>query len=201
MDLQADLKWTVTVGDEAVPHAVPGLPSCLTHWQQLEELLSSVEKRPGVQACLSATPATATTTSATSSSLPRAAAKAVKAATRKGRVSEELKLAFLEEQLELVGSSDSGRRYGEHTLAFAMAVHTSSRSAYQRLRRMDMLHLPSHSTLLSLQNRISGETKSYLKTRIGQLSEMEKTIMLLHDEVSSPPLLGVLPSPTPLIWR
>ncbi len=107
--------------------------------------------------------------------------------------SEELdrKLGFLCEQLGLVISTKNHRHYSPGLLASALLWKTTSTALYKHLLADSLLTLPSISHLQRLSKAFSAETGisasalSYLSLRIKDLSEKERIVTMMLDEIYS----------------
>jgi hypothetical protein len=101
------------------------------------------------------------------------------------------KLTFLSEQLKLSTLPVFARKYSSWFLCTALTWMKSSPSLYRNLVSEGLLTLPSTSHLkrlgssFSLETGLSESTLAYLKKRIESLSEDEKIISLIVDEVCS----------------
>ncbi len=99
------------------------------------------------------------------------------------------KLYFLCEQLGLALVSPKKRRYSSDLLAAATLWKNTSTSLYKQLLEEDCLSLPSLRYLqrlskpLTTEPGMQGSTETYLKARIAKLSEREKLVVLLIDEI------------------
>ena len=110
---------------------------------------------------------------------------------RHSSIAENKKIIFLIEQLELTCHPPKGRRYSASLQAIACLLHTISAACYRKLLQDDILTLPCERHLRRLTNainvdlEISESTIAYLKARFTKLSEKDKTVAMLLDEVSS----------------
>lgn len=99
------------------------------------------------------------------------------------------KLLFLVEQLRLATISPHGRRYSPSLLALALMWENSSPSLYKQLLKENVLSLPSIRHLNSLsktfcmETGLTGSTHSYMAARVKRLSERERHVVLLIDEI------------------
>ena len=97
------------------------------------------------------------------------------------------KLLFLREQLLLALSSIHSRRFSSDLLAAATIWKMVSPSLYKQLLSDGLLTLPSMSHLQNLSRPLSLDSGSdslcYLKNRAEKLSEQEKLVVLLIDEI------------------
>ena len=99
------------------------------------------------------------------------------------------KLLFLSEQLKLSTIPVFARKYSSWFLCTALTWMKSSPSLYRNLVAEGLLTLPSTSHLkrlgssFSLETGLSDSTLAYLRKRIESLSDDEKIISLIIDEV------------------
>lgn len=104
--------------------------------------------------------------------------------------SQRQKLEFLSEQLLLVEYSNTrihGRKYSKTTLVIALILQSYSTSAYEALKKHNILTLPSLSTLRRITRGFCVENATemvdYLKMRRSSLSELESCVTLIFDEI------------------
>ena len=102
--------------------------------------------------------------------------------------SEEYKQTeFMVEQLQLLTKSKFGRHYSPGLTVTAFMVHSASSAAYDVLQKSSILCLPSVNTLKKVTKRLdtrSGlDNSAYLKLRISNLNEHERTVVLIIDEI------------------
>jgi len=94
-------------------------------------------------------------------------------------------LKFILEQLKLCQTPKQGRRYSVQVITTAFLWQLTSTALYKKLRSMFIL--PSLSRLRQLSTCISVKSGqvdlSYLKVRISNLSDHEKKVVLLIDEI------------------
>ena len=94
-------------------------------------------------------------------------------------------IKFVMEQLKLYQTPKLGRRYSVELLTTAFLWQLSSTALYKKLR--GLLITPSVSRLWQISSSINVETEkldeAYLKKRIGNLSSIEKKVVLIVDEV------------------
>jgi hypothetical protein len=101
------------------------------------------------------------------------------------------KLKFLQEQLRLLACPSKSRRYSPDLLAAAMMWKTTSPSLYRQLIRESVLTLPSLAHLQRLsqvfttETGLTGSSLSYLSLRMKKLTEREKMVVLMADEIHS----------------
>jgi hypothetical protein len=102
---------------------------------------------------------------------------------------EELhrRLSFLIEQLELSTTQKNVRQYSPQLIVLSYLTHSASPAAYRTLREQNVLCITSETTLKRLTRRLSEEngldTAAYLKLRIASLSELQRTVLLMIDEI------------------
>ncbi len=96
---------------------------------------------------------------------------------------------FWQEQMKLLQSSSSGRRYHPQIIRFALSVHGKSPSAYRELRDSGALVLPSESVLLDYKNYftpkagINNENVDELRRKVSSFTEVQRYIVLVMDEM------------------
>ncbi len=99
------------------------------------------------------------------------------------------KLLFLAEQLSLALCQKKGRKYSSDLLAAAVMWKTTSTALYKQLLREDCLTLPTVSLLTKLSKSVTTDTGisqasiGYLSARISKLSERERYVVLMLDEI------------------
>jgi hypothetical protein len=104
---------------------------------------------------------------------------------------QEKKLSFILEQLEMLQKSPKQRRYPSFLIASAMMWQMTSPALYNQLLGEGFLTLPSvrHlkrlSSALTVDGTLSQSTLQYLKQRIASLSERERIVTIIFDEVYS----------------
>jgi hypothetical protein len=102
---------------------------------------------------------------------------------------QKLKITFLVEQLDLAITPLSKRKFSTSLLATSLLWKQSSPALYRRILSDDLLSLPSirHlqrlSSSFTIQTGLNLSTLEYLKLRIQKLSERERTVALIFDEV------------------
>ncbi|CAB3985949.1 Transposable element P transposase [Paramuricea clavata] len=96
---------------------------------------------------------------------------------------------FWQEQMKLLQSSSSGRRYHPQIIWFALSVHGKSPSAYRELRESGALVLPSESVLHDYKNYftskagINNENVHELKKKFSSFTKIQRYIVLVMDEM------------------
>ncbi len=101
------------------------------------------------------------------------------------------KLLFLREQMILAITPVRSRRFSNDLLAAATMWKVTSPSLYKQLVKENILTLPSYNHLQSLGKDlnvgtgVSSSTVTYLKARSEKLSERERLVVLLIDEIYS----------------
>ena len=100
---------------------------------------------------------------------------------------ERRQLDFLLEQLKLIPKSKYARHYSPQLVIFAYMIYACSPSAYLVLRDQNLLCLPSVSTLKKITRRLDTNTgintAGYLKLRVSKMNELQKTVVLIIDEI------------------
>ena len=87
---------------------------------------------------------------------------------------------FWQEQMKLLQSSSSGRRYHPQIIRFALSVHGKSPSAYRELRDSGALVLPSERVLRDYKNYftpkagINNENVDELRRKVSSFTEGKK---------------------------
>ena len=98
-----------------------------------------------------------------------------------------LKLSFITEQLELIASNKYGRHYSPKLSVFSYLIHATSAAAYYTLLEQNVMCLPSVRTLKKISRRLSEndglDNSAYLRLRASKLNEMERTVVLIIDEI------------------
>ena len=101
------------------------------------------------------------------------------------------KLCFLIEQLNLLDKKPTGRRYSPHTLATCMMWYKTSPALYRLILSDNLTTFPSEAHLKRLSGALtvdldfSDTTIAYLKARFSRLSDRDKVVALLLDEVKT----------------
>lgn len=96
--------------------------------------------------------------------------------------SDDILIAFMKEQLILKEVSPTKRRFSPKLFSFAYFWRSASTHCYKILQQLFML--PSITTLNRLSKNVpSTAHDSYLKLRCQHLKEMERTCILMIDEV------------------
>ncbi len=99
------------------------------------------------------------------------------------------KLLFVSEQLSLALIPKMARKYSSDLLAAALMWKTTSSALYRQFLQEDCLTLPSFDYLtrlsraLTTETGLSESTLSYLKARFLKLTEKEKYVVLMLDEI------------------
>ena len=97
------------------------------------------------------------------------------------------KLLFIVEQIDLLSVSKYGRNYSPQLMIISYLISAASTSAYDVLLNENVLSLLSRKTLLKVTKRLDGvdglSNVSYLKLRAGQLSELQRNVVLIIDEI------------------
>lgn len=97
---------------------------------------------------------------------------------------------FWSEQKKAFDRKPGGMRWHPMMLRFAIMIHTQSPSTYRSLREVGVLKLPSESTLRDYTNVLhpSSGFKKEVFLELGKqadgLSDQERWVTLLHDEIS-----------------
>lgn len=100
------------------------------------------------------------------------------------------KLLFLAEQLKLCIHDKYARRYSPSLLAMALMWDQRSPGLYSQILDEKVSTLPSSISLSSSFNMETGSTestKAYLTARAKNLSDLEKNVVLLIDEIHTAP--------------
>ena len=101
------------------------------------------------------------------------------------------KLSFILEQLNLLFAKPTGRRYSPEFLATALLWENTSSSLYKQMLSSNLLTLPNPRHLKRLSEAVTVETGfslptiKYLEARIKPLSERERHVNLMMDEIYS----------------
>ena len=96
---------------------------------------------------------------------------------------------FWQEQLKLLQSSSSGRRYHPQIIRFALSVHGKSPAAYRELRDSGALVLPSERILRDYKNYftpkagINNENVDELRKKVSSFTEVQRYVVLVMDEM------------------
>ena len=96
---------------------------------------------------------------------------------------------FWQEQMKLLQSSGSGRRYHLQIIRFAPSVHRKSPTAYRELRDSGALILPSERVLRDYQNYltpkagINNENVDELRKKVSSFTEVQRYVVLVMDEM------------------
>jgi len=99
------------------------------------------------------------------------------------------KIEFLTEQIQLASKEPRSRRYSSSLTVTAAAWKISSPALYRQITESNTLSLPSSKHLDRLTSQLGTETgltessMRYLKARISSLSERERLVCLMIDEV------------------
>lgn len=97
---------------------------------------------------------------------------------------------FWEEQKKAFSRKKGGMRWHPMLVRFAILLHSQSPSAYRTIRKTGVLQLPAESTLRDYTNVLhprSGfmlDVFLELKNLTASLTENERWVVLLHDEIS-----------------
>ncbi|XP_040575184.1 uncharacterized protein [Lepeophtheirus salmonis] len=100
-------------------------------------------------------------------------------------------LGFLIEQLHLHSVSAKGRRYSPEFLGISTLWHNTSPALYNQIRESGMIYMPTESRIrritnvFSVQGGVPGSTMDYLKSRVESLSEKDKLVSIIIEEVYS----------------
>lgn len=101
-------------------------------------------------------------------------------------------LKFIVEQLKLSQAPKNNRHYDNKSMILASTLYVHSSSAYNALRKCELLILPHPRTLQKLISsyELSLESSSYLENRIKHLKEHELLVSLVMDEIYIQPKLS-----------
>ena len=118
-------------------------------------------------------------------------AKRLEEISNQDDITEDLsmKLKFWAEQIQLSMKEKKARRYNPGILAMATMWLNNSPSLYKQILQEDLLALPSQGHLrrltqaLNVSTGISAETVDYIKARVKGLSEREKIVVQMMDEI------------------
>ena len=105
------------------------------------------------------------------------------------RVSSNKKIGFISEQLHLLNSAPKGRRYSSSLLSMCCILYRTSPACYKQIINDDILTVPGErnprliSSALHMDLSLDESTIAYLKARFSKLSEKDKYVALLMDEV------------------
>lgn len=107
--------------------------------------------------------------------------------------SENLK--FIVEQLTLSQIPKNNRQYGNRTMILASSLYVHSVSAYNALRKCNLMYFPHPRTLQKLMcnyqlSNTSLESSPYLENRVKHLKQHELLVSLLLDEIYIQPQLS-----------
>jgi len=100
-------------------------------------------------------------------------------------------VSFLKEQLALSVVPKLIRRYSLNLLAYAALWENTSPALYKQILKEDILALPSQRHLKNLTSAFTVEAgmskanENYLRARLSNLTEREKVVNLMIDEVYS----------------
>ncbi len=101
------------------------------------------------------------------------------------------KLAFLLEQLELLYKCPTGRRYSIVTLAMCMTWYKTSLALYDLVISDIVLTIPSSDHVKRLSSALNDDMSfsdsmiAYLKAKMSVLSERDKNVLVILDEVKT----------------
>jgi len=97
------------------------------------------------------------------------------------------KTKFIVEQLQLLERNKFGRHYSPRMIIISYMIYAASSAAYKTLLNSSVLSLPSVSTLKKVTKRLDTKTgldnTAYLQLRIAKLTEYERTVVLIIDEI------------------
>ena len=105
------------------------------------------------------------------------------------RFSTNKKIGFISEQLHLLNSAPKGRRYSSSLLSMCCILYRASPACYKQIINDDILTVPGERNLrlisyaLHMDLSLDESTIAYLKARFSKLSEKDKYVALLMDEV------------------
>ena len=88
---------------------------------------------------------------------------------------------FLEEQIQLLLTKPTGRRFTKHILVLAAELFCVSPAAYRMLRNSGAICLPHENLLRQLLSRASDEDN--LQKLLAELKPEQRLVNLLFDEV------------------
>ena len=96
-------------------------------------------------------------------------------------------IAFSVEQLKLLSTNKHARHYSPELSIFAYIIHATSAAAYNVLIEQNVFCLPSVRTLKKITRRLNVteglDNSAYLSLRVGQLNELQRTVVLIIDEI------------------
>lgn len=99
-------------------------------------------------------------------------------------------LTFIIEQLQLLSVSKHGRRYSTTLIILSYTLFAVSSTAYETLRNSNCVIIPSIRQLRNIANIInlnstidSNRIVGYLKKRVSTLSQFERYVVLILDEI------------------
>ena len=99
------------------------------------------------------------------------------------------KIDFIKEQVKLLVQINKGRRYSNNMLALGVMWHSYSPNLYRRILKDNVLTLPSVRRIYQLTSSLTVDfeltesTLSYLEAKILKLTEKDKIVNLILDEV------------------
>ena len=99
---------------------------------------------------------------------------------------EHQRLRFITEQLKLLSTSKFARNYTPQMTVMAYVVHAMSAAAYNALLESGVLCLPYVSTLKKVTTRLDKtglDNTAYLKLRTSQLTEQQRAVVLIIDQI------------------
>ena len=100
---------------------------------------------------------------------------------------EYRKISFVIEQLQLLLTDKYARHYSPQLMIMSFRIRNASTAAYTALLNENVLCIPSTTTLEKVTRRLntsSGlDNSSYLKMRVSKLSEFERKVLLIIDEI------------------
>lgn len=101
--------------------------------------------------------------------------------------SYDTKLDFIIEQLKLSQRSKFNRHYSPSLIVWAYIIYSYGNASYNQLLDSGTLCLPSISTLRKVTHRLDGngglDNTAYLQLRLSKLSDYEKYVVLIIDEI------------------
>ena len=100
---------------------------------------------------------------------------------------EYRKISFVIEQLQLLVTDKYARHYSPQLMIMSFRIRSASNAAYTALLDENVLCMPSTSTLEKVTRRLKTDSgldnSSYLKMRVSKLSEFERKVVLIIDEI------------------
>jgi hypothetical protein len=109
------------------------------------------------------------------------------AETFEERDNKRCQLDFLLEQMKFIGKSKYAHHYSPQLLIYAYMIYACSPSAYGVFRDQNLLCLPAVLTLKKITRRLDtntgNDTAGYLKLRAIKLNQLQKTVLLIIDEI------------------